>query len=117
MQSLEQVLNVIVSPPFLIDLGLERTFLLLLHLLEDSRNLHIVVLVALYQLFNGLLFSGPSYLPGLVSDVTGPHLGHLGVLLWMHWEDLLAQCVTMLNAEVLCKGSMLIYIHQSTLTD
>lgn len=93
MESLEQVLDVFISPAFLIDFGLESAFLFFLHLFKDSRNLHVVVLIALHELFNGLLFAGPSYLPGLIADITCPHLSHLSILLLGHWDDFLAQCV------------------------
>lgn len=50
MQSLEEVLHVLISPALYIDLRFEGALLLFLHLLEDAGSLQVDLLVAMSEL-------------------------------------------------------------------
>jgi len=59
MQSLEEVLHVLISAALHIDLGFECALLLFLHLLEDTGGLQVDLLVAMSELLQGLIMLVP----------------------------------------------------------
>ena len=59
MQSLEEVLHVLIAAALHVDLGFESALLLFLHLLEDAGGLQVHLLVAMGQLLQGLVVLGP----------------------------------------------------------
>lgn len=117
VESLEQVLHVLVPPALLVYLGLEGALLFLLHLLEYPGHLHVMVLVALHQLLYRLLLASPSHLLLRVPYFAYTHLSHLSVLLVVQGDDLLAEGVRVLDSEMIGKGSMLVDVHQAALAD
>ena len=58
MQSLEEVLHVLILGPLHIDIGLECALLLFLHLLEAAGGLQVDLFVTVTQLLQGLIMLG-----------------------------------------------------------
>ena len=59
MQSLEEVLHVLITAALHIDLGFESALLLFLHLLEDAGCLQVDLFIAMSELLQGLIMLGP----------------------------------------------------------
>jgi hypothetical protein len=59
MQSLEEVLHILISTALHIDLGFECALLLFLHLLEDAGCLQVDLFIAMSELLQGLIMLGP----------------------------------------------------------
>ena len=59
MQSLEEVLHILISAALYIDLGFECALLLFLHLFKDAGGLQVDFFVAMSELLQGLIMLGP----------------------------------------------------------
>ena len=85
VQPLKQILHILVPAALVVDLGLECALLLLLHLLKDPGCLQIDFLVALCQLFDGLILFAP---PQVGVGIGRRLLGGMGVG-WTRRKDIL----------------------------